>query len=128
LARVLAPHGRVGLQSITIPHDRLLATRHDYTWIHKYVFPGGLIPSAQAIDRTVREHTGLRQEASRAFGPDYAETLRQWRETFLTRWDDINGFGFDETFKRMWEFYLAYSEAGFRVGYLDVRQFAYVKT
>jgi cyclopropane-fatty-acyl-phospholipid synthase len=69
--------------------------------------PGGLIPSVQAIGRTVREHTGLRQEASRAFGLDYAETLRQWRDTFLTRWDDINGFGFDETFKRMWEFYPA---------------------
>jgi cyclopropane-fatty-acyl-phospholipid synthase len=127
LDRVLVPGGRVGLQAITMPHDRMLASARSYTWIHKYVFPGGLIPSAQAIDRTVREHTGLHKEASRAFGPDYAETLRQWRETFLTRWDDINGFGFDETFKRMWEFYLAYSEAGFRVGYLDVRQFAYVK-
>jgi cyclopropane-fatty-acyl-phospholipid synthase len=127
LDRVLVPGGRVGLQAITMPHDRMLASAQSYTWIHKYVFPGGLIPSVQAIDKTVREHTGLRQEASRAFGLDYAETLRQWRETFLTRWDDINGFGFDETFKRMWEFYLAYSEAGFRVGYLDVRQFAYVK-
>jgi len=127
LDRVLVPGGRVGLQAITMPHDRMLASARSYTWIHKYVFPGGLIPSVQAIDKTVREHTGLREVSSRAFGLDYAETLRQWRETFLTRWNDVSGFGFDETFKRMWEFYLAYSEAGFRVGYLDVRQFAYVK-
>ncbi len=127
LDRVLVPGGRVGLQAITMPHDRMLASARSYTWIHKYVFPGGLIPSVQAMDKTVREHTGLREVRSRTFGLDYAETLRQWRETFLTRWDDINGFGFDETFRRMWEFYLAYSEAGFRVGYLDVRQFAYVK-
>ncbi|MET1071097.1 MAG: cyclopropane-fatty-acyl-phospholipid synthase family protein [Umezawaea sp.] len=128
LDRVLVPGGRVGLQAITMPHDRMLASAQSYTWIHKYVFPGGLIPSVQAIDKTVREHTALREVSSRAFGLDYAETLRQWRETFLSRWNDINGFGFDDTFKRMWEFYLAYSEAGFRVGYLDVRQFAYVKS
>ncbi|PRY37217.1 SAM-dependent methyltransferase [Umezawaea tangerina] len=128
LDRVLVPGGRVGLQAITMPHDRMLASARSYTWIHKYVFPGGLIPSVQAIDKTVREHTALREVSSRAFGLDYAETLRQWRETFLSRWDAINGFGFDDTFRRMWEFYLAYSEAGFRVGYLDVRQFAYVKS
>ncbi|WNV84314.1 cyclopropane-fatty-acyl-phospholipid synthase family protein [Umezawaea sp. Da 62-37] len=128
LDRVLVPGGRVGLQAITMPHDRMLASAQSYTWIHKYVFPGGLIPSVQAIDKTVREHTALREVSSRAFGLDYAETLRQWRETFLSRWNDINGFGFDDTFRRMWEFYLAYSEAGFRVGYLDVRQFAYVKS
>ena len=124
LDRVLAPGGRVGLQSITMPHDRMLASARSYTWIHKYVFPGGLIPSVQAIEQTVRDHTGLRVSASREFGLDYAETLRQWRETFLSRWPDIAVLGFDETFRRMWEFYLAYSEAGFRVGYLEVRQFA----
>lgn len=127
LDRVLVPGGRVGLQAITMPHDRMLASAPSYTWIHKYVFPGGLIPSVQSIEQTVGDHTGLRVAASREFGLDYAETLRQWRETFLSRWREIAPLGFDETFRRMWEFYLAYSEAGFRVGYLEVRQFALTK-
>ena len=57
-----------------------------------------------------------------AFGADSAETLRRWRETFTDRWTEIQGHGFDETFRRMWEFYLAYCEAGFATGYLDVAQ------
>lgn len=122
--RSLVPGGRFGLQAITMPHDRMLAGAASYTWIHKYIFPGGLIPSVRAIEDTVRDHTALRVTDSRAFGRDYAETLRRWRETFLERWDEVAALGFDETFKRMWEFYLAYSEAGFRVRYLDVRQFA----
>ena len=57
-----------------------------------------------------------------AFGPHYAETLRRWRGTFTARWGDIGGHGFDETFRRQWEYYLAYCEAGFASGYLDVAQ------
>ncbi|WP_232665562.1 SAM-dependent methyltransferase [Pseudonocardia sp. TRM90224] len=120
--RLLRPGGRVGLQAITMPHDRMLAARHDYSWIHKYVFPGGLIPSVTAIEENVAAHTGLRIVERRSLGPDYAHTLAHWRRTFLDRWDDVAVLGFDETFRRMWEFYLAYSEAGFRVGYLDAFQ------
>lgn len=121
--RVLRPGGRVGLQAILMPHDRMLATRRSYTWIHKYIFPGGLIPSLPAIEQTLRDHTdGLRITARRDLGNSYAETLRQWRERFLARWDDVHSLGFDNVFKRMWEFYLAYSEAGFRSKYLDVSQ------
>jgi cyclopropane-fatty-acyl-phospholipid synthase len=124
LDRVLAPGGRVGLQAITMPHDRMIASKASYTWIHKYVFPGGLIPSVRSIEESVRDHTRLRIVETRSFGDDYAETLRRWRDTFLTRWDEVAELGFDDTFRRMWEFYLAYSEAGFRVGYLGVQQFA----
>lgn len=123
LDRVLAPGGRAGLQAITMPHDRMIASRASYTWIHKYIFPGGLIPSVRSIEESVRAHTRLRIAETRSFGDDYAETLRRWRETFLGRWDEIARLGFDDTFRRMWEFYLAYSEAGFRVGYLGVQQF-----
>ncbi|MDX8036427.1 cyclopropane-fatty-acyl-phospholipid synthase family protein [Lentzea sp. BCCO 10_0856] len=123
LDRVLAPGGRVGLQAITMPHDRMIASKASYTWIHKYIFPGGLIPSVRSIEESVRDHTRLRIVETRSFGHDYAETLRRWRETFLTRWDEVRELGFDDTFRRMWEFYLAYSEAGFRVGYLGVQQF-----
>ncbi|WP_433262408.1 class I SAM-dependent methyltransferase [Actinosynnema sp. CS-041913] len=125
--RSLRPGGRFGLQAITMPHDRMLASADSYTWIHKYIFPGGLIPSVRAIEETVRDHTRMRIEATREFGHDYAETLRRWRERFLDRWEEVAALGFDETFRRMWEFYLAYSEAGFRVGYLGVRQFGMVR-
>ncbi|SDI76002.1 cyclopropane-fatty-acyl-phospholipid synthase [Actinokineospora alba] len=120
--RLLKPGGRFGLQSITMPNDRMLASRDSYTWVQKYIFPGGLIPSTEAIDESVAAHTGLRVLAHRDFGLDYAETLRQWRARFTERWSDIADLGFDDTFRRMWEFYLAYSEAGFRSGYLGVRQ------
>jgi cyclopropane-fatty-acyl-phospholipid synthase len=124
LDRLLAPGGAVGLQSITMSHDRMIATRQDYSWIHKYVFPGGLIPSVTAIEQTLAAHTGLRISSGRRLGSDYARTLGHWRRRFLANWEGVAELGFDGTFRRMWEFYLAYCEAGFRVGYLDVRQFA----
>ncbi|MGW8882427.1 class I SAM-dependent methyltransferase, partial [Streptomyces mirabilis] len=74
----LAPGGRAALQAITMPHDRMLASRDTHTWIQKYVFPGGLIPSTQAIERTVTDHTRLTVTGREAFGAHYAETLRLW--------------------------------------------------
>ena len=118
----LAPGGRVALQAILMDHDRVLATRNSYGWIQKYIFPGGLIPSRTAIDATLAQHTALAVTDDHRFGQDYAETLRRWRHRFTQEWSSIRGHGFDETFRRMWEFYLAYSEAGFASGYLDVGQ------
>ena len=77
---MLAPGGRVGIQAITMPHDRMLATRRTYTWINKYIFPGGFLPSVEAIDEVTREHTSLRVTDRLSFGQHYAETLRQWDE------------------------------------------------
>ncbi len=122
LDRLVRPGGRVALQSITMPHDRLMVSRHSYTWMHKYIFPGGLLPSIAAIEDNLADHTTLRLVARRELGSDYAETLRRWRARFLARRSDVLGLGFDETFVRMWEFYLAYCEAGFRAGYLGVSQ------
>jgi cyclopropane-fatty-acyl-phospholipid synthase len=122
LDRVLAPGGRVGIQAILMPHEQMLATRGSYTWINKYIFPGGFLPSAEVIDEVCAEHTSLAVTDRLAFGPDYAETLRRWDETFLARREDVLALGFDETFIRMWHFYLAYSRAGFASGYLDVQQ------
>ncbi|MFD1146030.1 class I SAM-dependent methyltransferase [Saccharothrix hoggarensis] len=127
LDRVLKPGGRVGLQAITMPHDRLLATRHSYTWIHKYVFPGGQLLSVPAIRHAVRHHTRLATTEHRSLGPDYARTLHHWRTRFLNNWPQVAATGFDETFRRLWEFYLAYCEAGFRSGYLDVLQLGLIK-
>jgi len=120
--RLLAPGGVAVVQAILMAHDRYLATRRSFSWIQKYIFPGGIIPSMRAIEETTREHTTLRVMAAHHFGAHYAETLRRWRSTFGARWPEITALGFDETFRRMWEFYLAYSESGFATGYLDVAQ------
>ncbi len=124
----LRPGGRFGLQAITMDHDRMLAASRAYTWMHKYIFPGGIIPSVRSIEDGLRAHTRLKLAGMREFGQDYARTLRLWRERFLHRWSDVADFGFDDVFRRMWEFYLAYSEAGFRSGYLKVHQFGYEAT
>ncbi len=104
-------------------HDRLLVTKNSWTWIHKYIFPGGVIPSAQAIRQTLSDHTSLEVVDHLSFGESYAITLRRWRDQFDAKSERIDELGFDRTFRRMWDFYLAYSEAGFRSGYLDVAQF-----
>jgi cyclopropane-fatty-acyl-phospholipid synthase len=123
LEQRLAPGGRIALQAILLPHDRLMASRSSWTWIHKYVFPGGLIPSVRAIEEALAAHTTLHTVERLHFGHSYAETLRLWRERFTQRAAEVAAIGFDETFRRMWTFYLAYCEAGFRAGYLDVAQF-----
>ena len=120
--RLLAPGGKVSIQAITMAHERVLATKRSFSWIQKYIFPGGIIPSLQSIDETLAGHTTLRVTQRRELGPHYARTLHLWRERFNEQWPRINQLGFDETFRRMWEFYLAYCEAGFRTGYLSVSQ------
>jgi cyclopropane-fatty-acyl-phospholipid synthase len=120
--RLLAPGGKVSIQAITMAHERVLATRRSFSWIQKYIFPGGIIPSLQSIDDTLRTHTTLRVTQRRELGGHYARTLHLWRERFDNRWPEVKALGFDETFRRMWEFYLAYCEAGFRTGYLGVSQ------
>ncbi len=107
------------MQAIVFEHARMVATRYQYTWIHKYIFPGGLIPSVRAIDATLGEHTRLRITDRFHFGLDYATTLREWRDRFDANADAVDALGFDATFRRMWDFYLAYCEAGFATGYLD---------
>ena len=110
----------MSLQAITMAHERLLATRNGYTWVHKYVFPGGALPS----------HDGHRPGGQRphyAAGPGdpaarACPTCRrcaQWRHQFNDQLPEVRELGFDETFVRMWNFYLAYTEAGFAAEYLD---------
>ena len=114
--RVLAPGGRVGIQAITMPHDRMLATRHTYTWIHKYIFPGGFLPSVQAIDEITRADTTPADHRPALLRPalrrDPAALGRRVRRGQPTRCATL---GFDETFRRMWHFYLEYSRGGLRV-------------
>lgn len=128
LDQLVTPGGRVAIQAITMPHSRMLASRNTHTWIQKYIFPGGLLPSTEAILSATSRHTRLRTVDMFSMGPHYAETLRLWRERFTSRRDAVSSLGFDSVFQRMWELYLAYSEAGFRSGYLDVYQWTFAPT
>jgi len=120
--RLLAPGGKVSIQAITMAHERVLATKQSFSWIQKYISPGGIIPSLQSIDETLATHTTLRVTERRELGAHYARTLHLWHDRFNEQWPRVHQLGFDETFRRMWEFYLAYCEAGFAVGYLGVSQ------
>jgi cyclopropane-fatty-acyl-phospholipid synthase len=118
----LAPGGRVAIQAILMSHQRLVETRNSYGWIHKHIFPGGVIPSMRAIEETCAAHTTLRITDRRELGVHYAQTLRRWRNRFDEEWARLSELGFDNEFRRTWEFYLAYCEAGFRARYLTVSQ------
>ncbi|MCW2783149.1 MAG: class SAM-dependent methyltransferase [Marmoricola sp.] len=124
---VLAPQGIAAIQAITMPHDRMLATRQTWTWINKYIFPGGFLPSTEAIADVTRDHTTLRVNRRLSMGRHYARTLRLWDEQFQSAHDRITELGFDPTFERMWHLYLAYSEAGFAAGYIDVQQITFTR-
>lgn len=121
LANLLAPGGMVGLQAITMPHERMRATSRTQTWITKYIFPGGMIPSMTAIRHNAGRF-GLQVRDDLSFGTHYARTLALWGERLLANAGRLGALGFDETFRRTWRLYLAYSEAGFASGYLDVHQ------
>jgi cyclopropane-fatty-acyl-phospholipid synthase len=126
LERLLTPGGKVAIQTITMPHTRMLKTRNTQTWIQKHIFPGGLIPSAEAILEITERQTGLRAVDMHSMRQHYAETLRLWRERFMQRRKTLAHVGFGEVFARKWELYLAYAEAGFRSGYLDFYQWSFV--
>lgn len=125
LERLVAPGGKVVIQAITMPHTRMLASRRTHTWIQKYIFPGGLIPSVEAIAGITARHTGLHTIDRFSMRRHYAETLRLWRERFAGRQHRMAHLGFGDVFGRAWELYLAYSEAGFRSGYLNVYQWTF---
>lgn len=124
---VLEPGGRAGLQIITI-EDALFDEYNRRTdFIQKYVFPGGMLPSEARL-KPVTDRAGLTWNAVERFGLDYAETLRLWDERFQAAWPRIEDMaGFDERFRRLWRFYLAYCEAGFRSRRTDVIQLALAK-
>lgn len=122
---LLKPGGRFALQTITMPHERMLASRSTHTWIQKYIFPGGLLPSVRAIAETTADSTHLRTIDTMSLRPHYAETLRLWSQQFAAQRESVSALGFDDAFYRMWQLYLAYSEAGFSSGYLDVHQWIF---
>lgn len=123
---LLKPGSRAALQIITIRDSDFEGYRSSVDFIQKYVFPGGMLPTDAHLDRLARE-AGLEPENTEMFGKSYAETLRRWHQDFLARWEDVRPLGFDDRFHRIWRYYLAYCEAGFDAGRIDVGQFTYVK-
>jgi len=119
----LKPGGKAGLQIITIRDDLFESYKRRTDFIQRYVFPGGVLPSCARLAEEF-ERAGLNRIGTEMFALDYAETLKAWGERFRAAWDQIQPMGFDLRFRRMWEFYLAYCEAGFRTGRIDVGQFA----
>lgn len=123
----LKPGGKAGLQIITIKPEAYREYRSNPDFIQKYVFPGGMLPTPQHLHELGRK-AGLSITSDFGFGQDYARTLAEWRESFWQRWEQIAPLGFDVRFKRLWEFYFFYCEAGFRAGNIDVRQVVFQKT
>jgi cyclopropane-fatty-acyl-phospholipid synthase len=121
LKESLAPAGRAGLQIITIADRHFETYRKNADFIQRYIFPGGMLPSPKALDAQF-DQAGLRKADELAFGLDYARTLAIWHDRFEATWGNIRELGFDERFRRIWRYYLAYCEAGFRTGSIDVRQ------
>lgn len=123
----LKPGGSAGLQIITINDNDFEYYRAKPDFIQRYIFPGGMLPSPTALAKVTKEF-GLSLNGQVIFGQDYARTLIEWRERFAKAWPNIVPLGFDDRFKRLWDFYLYYCEAGFRSEYIDVRQMVYVKS
>ncbi|QID17077.1 class I SAM-dependent methyltransferase [Nitrogeniibacter mangrovi] len=119
IARCLAPHGKAVIQAITIDEALFPAYRAGTDFIQQYIFPGGMLPTPARLEAAAQP-TGLAALAHVCFGQDYARTLRRWAEAFDAQGEAVRRQGFDRRFVRMWQFYLAYCEAGFRTGDLDV--------
>jgi len=111
--------GTAVLQIITIAEERFESYRRNADFIQRYIFPGGMLPTNTAL-RQLATDSGLLLRGEDGFAASYARTLREWRESFLHAWPRIQPLGFDERFRRMWTYYLAYCEAGFRAGSIDV--------
>ncbi|MFP3943002.1 MAG: class I SAM-dependent methyltransferase [Alphaproteobacteria bacterium] len=123
---VLNRGGKAGLQIITIADELFPHYRRNTDFIQRYIFPGGMLASPSELLRQVK-NAGLSLANQSTFGQDYARTLNVWRRKFLDGWEEIGPLGFDERFKRIWTYYLAYCEAGFRARTVDVTQIALAK-
>lgn len=119
---LLKAGGEAMLQVITISRDRFDTYRNTADFIQTYIFPGGMLPSNEALV-SVADHHGLKLSEQFLFGLDYEKTLLWWDRAFAAQWHKIEPLGFDTRFKRMWRYYLHYCAAGFRSGRIDVGQF-----
>ncbi|MDZ4094009.1 MAG: cyclopropane-fatty-acyl-phospholipid synthase family protein [Paracoccaceae bacterium] len=117
----LKPGANATLQIITVQDKRFETYRKSVDFIQKYIFPGGMLPSPKALRREI-ERAGLALKGSVEFGASYSQTLRRWHEVFNARWDEVASMGFDERFRKMWNFYLTSCAGAFDGGNCDVTQ------
>lgn len=117
----LKPGAHATLQIITVRNDRFDVYRKGVDFIQKYIFPGGMLPSPEVLAQQV-EKAGLNVVKSIEFGESYSQTLRRWHDTFNDKWDQVVAMGFDDRFRRMWNFYLTSCAATFHYGNCDVTQ------
>lgn len=113
-SHLLKPNGLLLIQAITVPDQRYELTKKTTDFIQRYIFPGGELPSVKVISDHVEKDTDMQIVGLDDITLDYAKTLAAWRERFLTKIEDVREQGFDDVFIRMWDFYLAYCEGGFR--------------
>ncbi|WP_441236050.1 class I SAM-dependent methyltransferase [Bradyrhizobium sp. 930_D9_N1_4] len=122
----LLPGGLAGIQAITIQDRLFQGYRREVDFIQRYVFPGGMLPSP-AVLKSLGDRFGVPVIREHIFGQDYAKTLAAWRNNFRAAWPGLVPLGFDDRFRRLWEYYLSYCEAGFLSGNIDVRQVIFAK-
>jgi cyclopropane-fatty-acyl-phospholipid synthase len=126
LTECLKPGGKAGLQIITIKPESFAKYKANPDFIQKYVFPGGMLPTPEHLLALSRK-VDLSMVKDFGFGLDYARTLAEWRDRFWSAWERVKPLGFDDRFKRLWDFYLFYCEAGFLSRNIDVRQVVFAK-
>jgi cyclopropane-fatty-acyl-phospholipid synthase len=119
LKRCLKPGGRAVLQVISIEETRYENYRRKADFIQKFIFPGGFLPSDKVLERDLAK-AGLVLKETEHFGHSYALTLAEWRQRFIANWPEIEKLGFDDKFRRLWEYYLCYCEGGFEEGAINV--------
>ena len=123
IKKVLNKDGTAAIQGIAIKNELFDRYRANEDFIQKYIFPGGFLPSINFMEKLIKKND-LKLEKINTYSDDYARTLATWRENFLGVWDKISPLGFDDYFKRMWEFYLSYCEAGFKSRNINLIQFS----
>ena len=119
----LSDGGKAAIQAITIDDSLYDRYKNKQDFIQKYIFPGGFLPNKNTINKLVSKN-GLSVNSYISYADHYADTLTMWRDEFTKKWSLIKDQGFDLTFKRMWEFYLSYCEAGFKSKNIDLIQFS----
>jgi cyclopropane-fatty-acyl-phospholipid synthase len=105
--------GKLLIQSITIADQRFHSYKNDVDFIQRYIFPGGFLPSITVLSQHITDHSSMTIESLQDIGLDYAKTLADWRNGFLNSWSELIELGYDEKFKRLWLYYLAYCEGAF---------------
>ncbi len=123
IKKVLNNNGTAALQGIVIKDELFERYRANEDFIQKYIFPGGFLPSINFMEKLIKKNN-LKLEKINTYSDDYARTLSAWRKNFLGVWDKISPLGFDDYFKRMWEFYLSYCEGGFKSRNINLIQFS----